>query len=146
MVISVLYKRQRASSRRNNWAGMYFVHFKGISIYVFPKKELSALSPNFHIHVLIDLYFPRSVHLFSCSRIDRQIVGKYKSLTRKVNTAISDFIQSTYPRKWDCGAQFLFWEYLFRISRHCAFAVQDEYEQGISSQRNEIVCIKKHSI
>ncbi len=34
------------------------VHFKGISIYVFPEKELSALSPNIHIHVLIDLYIP----------------------------------------------------------------------------------------
>ena len=34
-------------------------HCKKILIYVFPEKELSSLSPNFHIHVSVsDLYIP----------------------------------------------------------------------------------------
>ncbi len=46
----------------------------GNPISVFTEKELCGLSPNFHIHESVsDLYtvFPRSVHLFSCSRIGR---------------------------------------------------------------------------
>jgi hypothetical protein len=35
------------------------MHFKEISIYVFPEKELRGLSPNIHIHVPVsDLYVP----------------------------------------------------------------------------------------
>ncbi len=35
-------------------------------IYVFPEKELRALSPNFHIHVSVsDLYIPgNGLHIF----------------------------------------------------------------------------------
>ncbi len=53
------------------------MHFKGISIYVFPEKELRGLIPNFHIHVSVsDLYIPMiSPPIFSCSRIGRPIVG-----------------------------------------------------------------------
>jgi hypothetical protein len=58
-------------------------HFKGISIYVFPEKELSALSPNFHIHVSIDLYILTigPPIFLQQNTVDRPIVGKYKSLT-----------------------------------------------------------------
>ncbi len=35
------------------------LHCKVIWIYVFPEKELSGLSPNFHIHVSVsNLYIP----------------------------------------------------------------------------------------
>ncbi len=37
-------------------AGCCRVHFKEISIYVFPEKELRGLSPNFHIHTFMCLW------------------------------------------------------------------------------------------
>jgi hypothetical protein len=47
--------------------------------------ELHGLSPNFHIHLSVgDLYFPGSVHIFGCSKIDRPIQEIYKSLTDTV--------------------------------------------------------------
>ncbi len=33
------------------------LHCKKISIYVFPEKELRGLSPNFHIHVSVCLFW-----------------------------------------------------------------------------------------
>jgi hypothetical protein len=54
---------------------------------------------------------PRSVHLFSCSKIGRPIMGIYKSLIRNMNVGIGTE-----------AAQFLFRKYLFRI-RYCVFAV-----------------------
>jgi hypothetical protein len=67
----------------------YFVSYpqlycKEISIYVLPEKELRGLSPHFHIHVSVsDLQyiFPRSVHLFYCSRIGRPIIEVFNSFS-----------------------------------------------------------------
>jgi hypothetical protein len=51
-------------------------------IYIFLFWELRGLSPNFHIHLSVsNLYIPRIGPHISCSRIDRSIVGMYKSLT-----------------------------------------------------------------
>ncbi len=53
--------------------------------FMYSQKRLTGLTPYFHIRVSVsDLYtvFPRSVHLFSCSRIGRPIGGIYKSLTK----------------------------------------------------------------
>jgi hypothetical protein len=48
---------------------------------------------------------PRSVHLFSCSRTDRPILGIYKSLTEKHECRNLGLRHSSS----------FFWEYLFRI-------------------------------
>jgi hypothetical protein len=53
---------------------------------MYSQEKLRGLSLNFHIHMSVsDLYiFPGFVHIFSCSRIGRPIVGIvgiYKSLT-----------------------------------------------------------------
>jgi hypothetical protein len=82
-------------------------------IYVFPKKELRGLSPNFYLHVSVsDLYIPWvGLHIF-CSRIGRPIVWKYKSLT------------DTFMWNVEKAAQFLLWEYLVRTLLYYVFAVQ----------------------
>ncbi len=51
---------------------------------IFPEKELSCLSPNFHIHVhvyLSDFHFIFPVCLFCYRKICGRILGIYKSLT-----------------------------------------------------------------
>jgi hypothetical protein len=52
------------------------LHCKENPINVLPEKKLHGLRPNFHIHFICEtIYiFPRSFHLFSCSRVCRLIV------------------------------------------------------------------------
>jgi hypothetical protein len=58
------------------------LHCNENPIYVFLFWELRGLSPNVNIHVSVsDLYIPRIGLHISSSRIGRQIIGIYKSLT-----------------------------------------------------------------
>jgi hypothetical protein len=73
---------------------------------MYPEKELRCLSPNFHIHVSVsDLYNTTFGHLFSCSRRGRPNRG-----IQYINRS-----QKHECRNWTVAAQFLCWEYLFRI-------------------------------
>ena len=59
-------------------------------INVFLFWELRGLSPNFHIHVSVtDLYIPRIGPHISWNRIDRSMVGIYKSLTDSIRNSFS---------------------------------------------------------
>jgi hypothetical protein len=63
---------------------LFEANCNGNPIYVFLFWEVLGLSPNIHIHVSVsDLYVTRigpRLHIFSCRRIGRSIVGIYKSL------------------------------------------------------------------
>ncbi len=71
-----------------------------------PWKGIARPQPQFpHSCACAAIYvFPGSVHIFSCSEIGRPMVGIYKSLT---DTWMWKLVTE--------AAQFLFWEYLFRI-------------------------------
>ncbi len=73
------------SSKCLNWDSSALIRCKESSIYVILEKKLRGLSPNFHIHVYVnDLYIPRAVSLFYCSRIGRPIEGiQYINRTQK---------------------------------------------------------------
>ncbi len=70
-----LKKRRKGNVSKED---MVYWHCKDDPIYVFPEMKLHGLVPNLHIHVSVnDIYtvFPRSVHLFCCSKISRIGLG-----------------------------------------------------------------------
>ncbi len=70
------------------------VHCKEIWIYIFPKKKMRGLSPNFQIR---EIYiFQCSAHLFSCSRIGWPIRGIYiyiahRNMNVRIGTRVSPY-------------------------------------------------------
>jgi hypothetical protein len=59
-----------------------FPHCNENPIYVFPEKELRGPVPIPTFMCLLAIYiFPGLVHIFGCSKIDRQLLEIYKSLT-----------------------------------------------------------------
>jgi hypothetical protein len=83
------------------------VHCKEFWIYVFPEKELRGLSPNFQIHVHIsvrDLYIPTFGPPIVLQQNRQPDQGNILIAHRNMNLGIRTV-----------AAQFLLWEYLFRI-------------------------------
>jgi hypothetical protein len=106
------YVQLRKAQLQYNVLLLYYC--KEIWIYVFPKRKLCGLSPNFHIHVSVsEIYIPtvRSTFVFSCNRIGRPIREIYKWLTE------------TLFSNWNCRRAVPFLGIFVSNIRYCVFAV-----------------------
>ncbi len=90
------------------WPGNFFtIPYTGKKFgFMYSQKRICTASvPISTFLCLWAIYiFPRSVHLLSCSRIGKPIRWTYKNRSQKHEC-----------RSSPVAAQFLFWEYLFRI-------------------------------
>jgi hypothetical protein len=80
-LVFLLAVQQKGREKGDEHGGVFVPHCKENPIYVFLFWELRDLSPNFHVHVVSDLFFRRIGPHISCSRIGRSMVGIYKLLT-----------------------------------------------------------------
>ncbi len=93
----------------------FIQHCNENPIYVFPEKKLHGLSHNFHIHVSVsDYIFPRSVHIFSCSRIGRPLAQSWEYMNRS---------QTHECGNWDWGRTIPFLGIVVSNFRYCVFVV-----------------------
>ncbi len=112
-------------------------HYNENTIYVFSEKELRGLSPNLTSMCMWAIFiFQESVHIFSCSRMSRRIVGIYKTLRA-----------DTWMWKLELRpSNSFFWEYLFPIfgivSSQCTWQSAASFQHQIwaTSQQQTTYC------